>query len=410
MELVAQSDNQAPGANGDDTFLTFNDIGLSDSGQLSFDSTLNSPASNPSSETGIFSFNDGAVTSVVQSGDPSPTEANAFFDDVSQIGFERINHTVNASGQIVFAADISRANSNGVREGIFSAGPEGVTSVALRGDQVSNADAGVVINSFTDSVVLNNDGEIVFRGTVSGPELEQPALSILSVRSDGLEQIAVEGAQAPGVEQGVVFDLTGFNPSATPPEVSFNDSGQTAFGAALAGVNVNPTNSFAIFSDAGGDLQLVARNGDQVAGAEDGLRFAGFNSSLEINELGQTAFFAAVTTDGENFDTGIFVADADGQLTEIVRTGDVIDVSVDPLTEDLRTVSFLQFGAEDDDAGGLTTSFNDNGELAFAAFFEGGSEAIIVADSASIAAVPEPSSLALLILGSVGLLVKRRRG
>ena len=390
VQLVVQRDDQAPGANGDDTFLNFRNIGLSDSGQITLDTILNSPISSISSDSGIFSFNDGALTSVVQSGDPSPpANAGTFFRDVSilrQSGIRPVNHAVNASGEIAFVGDI-QPSIDGVSQGIFSAGPEGVAPIVLRGDQVSNAAEGVVINSFDSSPVINNAGEIVFRGTVISPDLEQPALSILSVRSDGLEQIAVEGAQAPGVEQGVVFNLTGFDPFASPPEVAFNDSGQTAFGAALAGDNLDQTNSFAIFSDVAGDLQPVARSGDQVTGAEDGLRFAGFGSSVELNELGQIAFFAGLTTDGESFSTGIFVADADGQLTEIVRTGDVIDASDDPLTEDLRTVALLRFGAEDD-TGGLTSSFNNSGQLAFYAFFADGSEAIIVSSRAVARPVP----------------------
>ena len=395
LEIVALEGGQAPDAEDGVTIGGFGNIGLSDTGQITFDTSISVPSIVPTAPlrilSGIFSYNAGDLTSVVLEDDLAPIP-NTLFGGISRIadgtGEQRVDHAVNASGQIAFAGQFMTTFGN-EGEGIFGAGPAGINPVVLRGDQV--VDAGSVVVAFRSSPIINADGEIAFTGLASGLVLKPPAFGIFSTRSGVLEQIAMTGEQAPGVEQGVTFDFGDDNQFSLDPVLVFNDAGQTAFTTFLAGDNVNSSNDCAIFSQGSGSLQLIAREGDQVPGAEDGLRFGNFQLlNLEFNAAGQIAFRAFVTTDGACFDSAIFATDLDGQLIEIVRGGDVIDVNDDPLVEDLRTVDGLGFASN---GGGFTPnggnnngvssrSLNDRGQLAFAASFTDGSEAIIVSNGA----------------------------
>lgn len=293
------------------------------------------------------------------------------------------SHSVNASGQIVFDGGF----------GIFTIGQTEAVPVTLNSLSVS---AEFPFNDFRNTPKINASGETAFFGSIPGPGEFGFVQGVYSTGSGALRQVAVEGDQAPGVELGVViaFDhVNGIRNDSFPNEVLLNDAGQTAFIASLTGENVDPHR--AVFSERSGVLELVVRVGDQVPGTEDGLRF--FNlpvssqSDLEFNAVGQAAFLAGLSTDQvSQSSAAIFATDLDGQLIEIVRTGDLIDVNDDPLVEDLRTVSFLRFSEESNrftsnggsNGGRSSSSLNDSGQLAFSAVFTDGSEAVLVSNRA----------------------------
>lgn len=108
-----------------------------------------------------------------------------------------------------------------------------------------------------------------------------------------------------------------------------------------------------------------------------------------LNAAGQTAFSGTLIGEGVTSanNQGLWVTGSDGLPQLIARSGDLFDVSNDPISSDLRTISGLvlitgsvQFptsgsGGED----GRPRSFNDTGQLAFFATFTDGSRGIFVA-------------------------------
>ncbi len=113
---------------------------------------------------------------------------------------------------------------------------------------------------------------------------------IWSEGSGSLALVARRGSQAPGTPSGVNYTLLGSN-------FVLNDAGQTAFRATLTGTGVGATNNQGIWSEGSGSLALVARYGNQAAGAPSGVNYYSFSTRLPVlNNAGQTAFFAYATT------------------------------------------------------------------------------------------------------------------
>ena len=84
-------------------------------------------------------------------------------------------------------------------------------------------------------------------------------------------------------------------------------------------------------------------------------------------------------------------------MVEIARTGELFDVNDDPLVDDLREIVSLSFFANIGDGNGGASAFNDQGQLAFAAFFNDGTSGVFVSNLVATA-VPEP-----ILLGDVNL-------
>ena len=382
-ETVASSGDQVPNADADVVFRNLRELGLSDTGKITFTAGLSSQNGGIFRlGSGLFSHEAGVLTSIVQSDDPAPFEGlfNPQFQDIA-------GHALNASGQTVFEA------SGSGNAGIFRQGPREITPVTtLDNDfRIGGFLGGPVINAFGETAFLaavNNDSSAGFRG------------GVFSTASGALRRVAIEGDQAPGVEPGVVFEDLGLaSPFGSNPGVALNDAGQTSFYATLAGDGLDFTNDVAIFIERENELELIVRVGDQVPNAEAGLQFGRFGSdespNTTLNGAGQIAFVALLTTDFVNVSAvGIFATDLNGQLIEIVRTGDLIDVNDDPLVEDLRAVQSLQFEDQEGDIDRVSAKrFNDSGQLVFTARFEDGSDGLFVSNRAVLETVLGDASL-----------------
>uniref|UniRef100_UPI003703DD2C DUF7453 family protein n=1 Tax=Bythopirellula polymerisocia TaxID=2528003 RepID=UPI003703DD2C len=209
--------------------------------------------------------------------------------------------------------------------------------------------------------------------------------------------MAREGNQAPGANPGVVF-FNFFDPV-------INSAGQTAFHSRLIGAGA--FNDEGIYSEGSGNLAEVAREGNQVPGANPGVVFRSFDlGSLVLNTMGQTAFSASISSVNFPDDIGIYATTLDGLLVEIVREGDLIDVNDDPLIDDLRTIFQLRFVSKTGNEDGRPSSFNDRGQLAFGATFTDGTSGVFVSNRV---AIPEPATPTLVALCLPTLLRRRNR-
>jgi hypothetical protein len=113
------------------------------------------------------------------------------------------------------------------------------------------------------------------------------------------------------------------NTGNVPTTPAINVVGQKAFLAALTGSGVSNASNQAIYSESGGTLHLVARDGDAAPGAAAGVNFTGlFDPAL--NGSGQIAFLCTLTGPGHGStpNEGIFRS-TNGTVTMVARDGQI---------------------------------------------------------------------------------------
>ena len=141
-------------------------------------------------------------------------------------------------------------------------------------------------------------------------------------RPDPLELhlVALEGSQAPGAPSGAVFD----DFVASGPVM--NNVGQIVFSGTLrtGSGGVDASNRYGIWSGRPGDLELVARGGDQAPDTPIGAKFDSLFAQ-RINGLGRTAFQATLQLGSGGVTTSNIVglwSDGLGVLALVARRGD----------------------------------------------------------------------------------------
>jgi hypothetical protein len=245
-------------------------------------------------------------------------------------------------------------------------------------------------------VQLNDAGQIAFLASLEGAGVDSTNdIGIWSQASGELSLVVRKGDDAPGTPSGVRLDRF--------LDPLFNSSGHTAFYAFLTGSGVDSTNSRAIYSDASGSLELVARGGNHAPGAASGVNFYEF-SRPTLNAAGQIAFQTTLSGSGvdDTNDIGIWATDLTGALQLIVREGDLLEVA----PGDFRIVNGLNIYGDTGNADGRPSSFNDRGQLAFRASFTDGSSGIFVSN---LVAIPEPRSMLPVTWAIAAMCARRRR-
>jgi hypothetical protein len=123
--------------------------------------------------------------------------------------------------------------------------------------------------------------------------------------------IALEGQQAPGVEEGIAFETF------SPPDgqQALNSFGKMAFVATLS------DGGQGLWTERRGDgLTLIARRGDNAPGLDADEHLSGLNG-LSINDRNDIAFSASYTTGDGTYENGVWM-EQQGALQLIARTGD----------------------------------------------------------------------------------------
>jgi hypothetical protein len=446
LELVAREGSRAPGTpEGFNFGFLSRSLPLSESGGTSFFADANGLF-------GLWASKAGELRLVARRLDRAPgTPGNIRFDYLGRhVGAERVAFYGGLRNTLDF-------NDSGIWSDVSGS----LQLVALRGEQGPGAPPGDTFDYFDlTSIVLNDVGELVFRGRVYGNGISPYRDGIWRDNAGDLQSLALRGDQSPGLPDGITFAEFDFFPPYGPlglnnaGQIAFsfklagtgidstndlgvwagepgdfrlvaregneapgaggatfnydlngvvlNAKGQTAFQAFLIGNGVDSTNDSGIWSEGMGDLELVAREGSPAPGTPDGVVFRNFGFSEEalvLNAQGQVAFSAFVTGGGIDFgnDLGIWATDLDGQLQLIAREGDTFEIA----PGDSRTIQYLGFVAGSGNEDGLPSGFNDLGQLAFMASFTDGSSGIFVSN---LVAIPEPATL---ILASIALFTRR---
>jgi len=396
LSLYFREGDEAPGTLSGTNFSGFASPVLSNTDKIVFKADLTGTGVDITNDIGIWADRGNGVLSLVaRYGSPAPdTQAGVNFSNF--VG----SSVLNGLGQTAFwgfltGTGIEDANNSGIwSEG----GGNGLALVAREGDTAPGTSAGTNFTFFSKPVI-NGQGHTAFWGSLlvdTGAATVSNNTGIWSEGSgNGLALVAREGFTAPDVGLGRFSILN---------DPVLNGAGQVAFIATLFGTGVHASNNSGIWSEGGdGVLSLVAREGSAAPGTPAGVTFLDFFGTPSLNGAGQTAFGGSLS----NGSYGLWAEDISGDLRLIVRTGETLDVDDGPGIE-LRTVLTLSFffQANSGNEDGRQSGFNDLGQVAFNATFTDGSHGIFVSN---LVAIPEPSTLFLAALSTVGIFLKRRR-
>jgi hypothetical protein len=369
LSLVARKGSAAPGAGAGANYLTIFGTSLNDTGQEAFRAQLSGGPVTANDDVGIWAEKAGALTLMARENSQAPgAPAGILFDN-----FPAGPILINAAGRIAFRGflrgpGVSMGNN---RIGIWAERAGGLEMVAREGNNVPGV-AGAEF-AFIDDPVLNRNGQVAFVASMSF----QPTATNSAVFSEAGGALAIaarRGDAAPGAGFGANFN--GFSAP------MLNGEGHLAFAATLTGGSVTTSNDAGIWSNSSGTLNLVAREGSSVPGLDPGVNFGTFADNV-LNSAGQLAFTATLTgagVTGAN-DFGIWAQGLDGNLRLVAREGQQIQVS--PGVN--RTIAELDFTGAANTEDGRRTGFNDLGEVAFYAGFTDGTSGIFVSDVAKAA-------------------------
>jgi hypothetical protein len=453
LRLVAREGSSAPGTDAVFYRSGFNNLRINDAGQVVIGAVLFGESVGSFHDSGVWSEADGAgngLTLIAQERiTPAPgTPAGILIHSPGpNLG------VINSTGRVSITATLDGPGLDSTNNaGVWSQNTSGELQLRMRtGEQAPGLDPNVMFIG-RGTPVFNNPQDFVFRAEVAGPDITAANDSGLWIaHSEGLALVAREGGLAPGTTAGETF---GAIPSLS---ISINNAGQVAFNATLLGA-MSTTNR-GVWSNASGELALVARKGDaapgtsgnfsdlfgpfingaghtafvaqsttgsgiwretddglslvaiqgmQAPGLDEGIRLGALIHFLDgatpfvFNGAGQMAFVAPLDVFGStpfgsvtSANNTTLYATIDGELTLIARKGDLFEVA----PGDFRTIAglFLSAGSGNEDS--IQSGFNNRGQLAFRLSFTDGSQGIFVHNTV----VPEPSSIAIVSL--VGLVL-----
>lgn len=368
--LLARRGLPAPGTGMGVTFSLFGSPLLNDAGQSAFYCGLSGTGVNSTNDESIFANSGGALGLVARDGDPAPgTEMDTVFSSIRA-------PTLNGQGRVAFHSNLSGPMVNGFNGRGIWVGGVGTLDLAVRAGQPA---PGIIPSANFITFLhpdINNAGDLAFTATlVNGGSIDSTNdAGIWVISSGGSRLVALEKDQAPGTPMGVRFG--DFNsPGNVRP--AMNGSGRTAFVAPLTGTGVDMTNDTGLWSEGGGLLELVAREGSQAPGMAPDTKFD-FIQLGGINNDGWVILYATLVgtgvTPGVN-DQSLWIFVPGEGLGLIAQSSESIAVA----PGDIRTIlgmgiSFGARGSED----GTPKNLNDAGQAVFVVNFTDASSAVLV--------------------------------
>lgn len=370
LALIARRGSQAPGVPMAVTFSQFGSPLLNAAGHHAFYCELSGTGVDSTNDESVFSNAGGVLALLAREGELAPgAEPMVLFDQIR-------SPVLNDLGVVAFSATLGGPGITGFNARGIWVGSAGTLTIASRaGTQAPGTDPGVTFITYVPPDI-NNAGQVAFAAglTIAGSVDASNDSGIWVVGPGRSELVAREGSPAPGTPAGVVFaDFQ--NPVAIRP--AMNGSDHVAFVAPLMGAGVDMTNDQGLWSEGGGALELVAREGDPAPGLPAGVNF-GTVVFQGINNLGEVAFDATLVgpsvTVGVN-DRSIWKHTPGIGPVLIARSGDAIEVA----PGDVRVVSELGLnfgirGSEDGTAKGL----NNAGQIVMSVQFTDTSGAMLV--------------------------------
>jgi hypothetical protein len=234
----------------------------------------------------------------------------------------------------------------------------------------------------SENVEVNSRGELACATLLAGPGLSSTNSEfVVAGPPNGLRIIARSGQPAPGIPGA--FFRPFFSGGATFSHVLLGADGTAAFIGCYSetgydfGLWLAPTN--------GATPILLMRTGQQAPGAPAGVVFTNsiYAPPIEavfMNSRNQLTFRAQLGGPGTgSFPYGVWLADPDGTVNLIARTGDMLDVGGGVM----KQISNVTFGVDPEfiagPEDGRRTPFNDRGEVALVVNFADFSHGLFIA-------------------------------
>lgn len=203
------------------------------------------------------------------------------------------------------------------RNAIWSNAGGSVHPVVQLGSAAPGTSAGTTFALLYDRAkVVDSAGQVGFVAQVTGPDVNSSNdHGVWQEQGGSLTLLVRTGAPAPGTEDGTVFS------GIRLPQ--YYGRGRLPFRASLSGPNVTSSNDEGIWSQAGGNLELVWREGSPVPGVDAGVSFlTSAIFPLEFNDPSELTFMAALTGPGvtTSNDLGIW-SSGEGTFHLVAREG-----------------------------------------------------------------------------------------
>lgn len=403
-QLLARKGDVASASTGTAVFASFSDPQVRANGSVLFSGSLSGSGITTTNDVALFTGTAGNLQVVAREGDVAPNTAGATFSQVNGSFSTNANGSTVFRGNLVIGGSVTAANSVGIW-----AGTSGNTNLVLRA--ADNAPGiGTAITAFGGVGILAT-GEAAINATVA------TGGSVTTANNQGLfigtnqanaQLVVRKGDQVPGAVSGLIVGGIG---------IPIGGSNTVAFRTVVAGTGVTTgVNDRALFSwSAANGLTMIARQGD-VAPGTSGALFGALGSTNPVfgtgvlpgvGPTGDVIFYSPLTGSGVNTtnDAGIWLYSGT-TLRLVAREGDVIDL--DPgVGVDLATISSLSTSESLLGNAGGTSALANGTQLTWSAQFTDGRYAVF---NSSIAAVPEPATLAAVAAGLLGAgIILRRR-
>lgn len=226
---------------------------------------------------------------------------------------------LNSSGQIAFSESVTGPGVTPANQsGIWMGTPGDVHLVARGGAPAPGAEPGANLGNLS-LPLINDGGDVIFAGSFVHADGGFGA-GIWRGQPGAIELVARNGDRAPGTPDGVTF--TSFD------VVDFNAQGQAIVNASLTGSGITPVNEQGLWLLDGNSMTLVARNGDQAAGAPAGVGYAIEGQFIypfqpALDNVGRVAFTAKLSGPGTTAsnNVGLWLSES-GTTTLVARQGD----------------------------------------------------------------------------------------
>jgi hypothetical protein len=265
---------------------------LNDAGSVAFTATLGGGRGAAS----VFLASEGRLRTIASSGMKAPVILGGI-----GVFAEFEAASLNGRGDVAFLAWVRHGRET--IEVIYVARKAGavhqLTKVAAAGEA---APGGGFFTSF-GAPVLNDKGAVAFPAVVK----LGPALGAIFVAPAEAPMHLLVGTGEPAPTGGIFARFS--------ERIGFDDSGRVAFGAFTKGIGPD----FGIFVADGADRRVLAARGQAAAGS--GV-YASFGAWPAMSHNGTVAFIAA-TDQGAKSD-GVFLLNADGNMTRILAPGETL--------------------------------------------------------------------------------------
>lgn len=322
-DIVALSDDPAPGTGPGVNYGAFGYVILNEAGQTAFLSFLSGNGVDFTNNTALWinGTDTGPPTLLAREGDAAPGTGNGVNYRASNSAFE--TPLINGAGQPTFIGKLNGTNVDPTNNlGIWSVdATTGAPVLVVRtGDTAPGTGPGINYSDFL-GLVVNRAGQNAFTGIltgtgVSGFNKNDTGIWTTDANSTVPELLVRAGDAAPGTRPGVNYRHFFGGPV-------MNGVGQIAFRGGLTGIGV-------ISSENGSGIwitqptteipSLVVREGDAAPGTGPGVNFIALGAPA-FNDAGQITFKSALTGFGVDFLTnssGIWTTDADSGVPELV--------------------------------------------------------------------------------------------